>query len=602
MRLVHHIVADIEVGEGSNLAPLLLLWPAFGALRAVYVAACDDGDFDFRILEAAGKRQRINAAFAVLRRSRTQLVKRRLHALVLKRLAHAFAARRAAGKHQNAPSVLLPANEVGAHVVRPPAVIARAHAAHLGEQRRLQLFHRAQNRRQREHSRLPHRRKRLVLCQHQVLLFGQGLAAFQRRRNRLVKFARPAVHAGKERFRLVEHDNRAIHVIQNRLRLSVEQVDEFFKHAVAHTVLHLADRRAQFFTEAFHRAVFSRKNFRRGDFAVLQRQIRQRRFVVFLGSAFLGGGFLPRQRFQQQAGKLFRSLLRHGRFAGGRDDNLLHVALAALAHHVNRADGIQLVVKKLDAHRAQRVGGVYVDDPAAHGELPLALDHVFARVTRRKQPLDELVNRRHVAHAQRNGVSVKRLARHHAMEQRVRRGDDRARIAAQNLAHRLNAAVSHLAAGRHILIEGDFPCGEQAHAAAQQRGKILHRLRRAAFAVAQEKQRSARPRGQRAGRVRLLRARHAAGRDHRAALLAFLHHLLKRLVAFKHIKEKMRLHDSSFTMGLCPSPGNSHSCANAPCDFRFPPCFFPHSGRMASIPQRGTEFPAPSASLRAYSS
>ena len=31
-------------------------------------------------------------------------------------------------------------------------------------------------------------------------------------------------------------------------------------------------------------------------------------------------------------------------------------------------------------------------------------------------------------------------------------------------------------------------------------------------------------------------------------------------------------------------PGNSHSRASAPCDFRFPPCFFPHSGRMASIP------------------
>ena len=49
-------------------------------------------------------------------------------------------------------------------------------------------------------------------------------------------------------------------------------------------------------------------------------------------------------------------------------------------------------------------------------------------------------------------------------------------------------------------------------------------------------------------------------------------------------------------------PGNSHSRASAPCDFRFPPCFFPHSGRMASIPQQGTEFPAPSASLRAYGS
>ena len=31
-------------------------------------------------------------------------------------------------------------------------------------------------------------------------------------------------------------------------------------------------------------------------------------------------------------------------------------------------------------------------------------------------------------------------------------------------------------------------------------------------------------------------------------------------------------------------PGNSHSRASAPCDFRFPPCFFPHSGRMAPIP------------------
>ena len=29
-------------------------------------------------------------------------------------------------------------------------------------------------------------------------------------------------------------------------------------------------------------------------------------------------------------------------------------------------------------------------------------------------------------------------------------------------------------------------------------------------------------------------------------------------------------------------PGNSHSRASAPCDFRFPPCFFPHSGRMPS--------------------
>ena len=466
-------------------------------------------------------------------------------------MAHAFAARRAAGEHQNPPAVLLPAREIGAHVVRPSAVAA--HAAHRTEQRRLQLFHRAQNRRQREQGRLPHRCERLVLREHQAVLLGQRLAAFERRRNRLPKLAGSAVHAGKERFRLVEHDNRAVHVIQNRLRLRIEQVDEFFEHPVAHAVLHLADRRAQLFAEALHRAVFAGEGLRRGDFALLQRQIRQRCVVAFSALALFGDSFLSRQRLQQQPRQRFCARLRHGRFARGRDDDLLHIALTALAHHIDRADGIQLVVKKLDAHRAQRIGRVYVDDPAAHGELSLALDHVFPRVARRKQPLDQQVDRRHVAHTQGDRVSVERLARHHPMEHRVHRGDNRARLAAQRPAYRLDAAIGHLAAGRHILIERDFPRGEQAHAAAQQRGNILHRLRRAAFAVAQEEQRPARPHRQRAGRVRLLRARHAAGSDHRAAVLAFLRHLLKRLVAVEHIKEKMRLHGNSFTTGLCPS-------------------------------------------------
>ncbi len=60
--------------------------------------------------------------------------------------------------------------------------------------------------------------------------------------------------------------------------------------------------------------------------------------------------------------------LRFGRFAGGRDDNLRHVATPALAHHVAAAtDGITGV--KNSMRMALQSVGTHVDDPAAHAEI-----------------------------------------------------------------------------------------------------------------------------------------------------------------------------------------------------------------------------------------
>ena len=545
MRLVHDVVADVQVGEGGDLAALLLLRAALAPLGAVDVAAGDERQLHLRILEARGERQRIDAALAGRRRALAELVKRGRDALVLQRGAQAFAAGRAAGEHHDAPAVPHPAGDVRAHLARLSAVAARAHAAHLGKERGAQALHRAQDGGHRQQGMRAQRVHHLLLREHEIGLCGQRVAALERAPERLTELAGAAVHAGVERLRLIEHDDGPVHVIEQRLGLRVKQMDELFEHAPADALAQLTGGGAQVLLEALHGAALPGEGLGHGDLAVLERQVGERRLAILLLLRAGIGGLLALQQLDQPVGERVRPLERGGSLAGGRDDDLLQIALRALAHHVEQADGVDLVVEELHAHGVQAVRGVDVDDAAAQGELPLALDHVLTGIARAEQAAAQRVGGHGLAHAQADRMRVEQRARHDAVQQRIDGRDDGAGFAGDEALQRLDAPAGDLAAGGDLLIEGDLARGEAAHAAPEQGAHVLHGLRGGLFAVAQEQQRPAGLRGERAGEVGLLRSGQAGGGNDRAGLFALGEHLLKRLEAAQQVKQKMRLHESS---------------------------------------------------------
>ena len=264
---------------------------------------------------------------------------------------------------------------------------------------------------------------------------------------------------------------------------------------------------------ALHGAALSGECRRRGNLALLQRQIRQRRFLVAILCG-IHGARLALHRLSQQRCKAFCALRGHGRFARRGNHRLGQILLGALVHHVKLADGVDLIVKELHAHSAQAVRRIDIHDAAAHGELPPALDHELTRIAAGKQPLDQLIHRQHIAHAHADRVAGKDAARHQPVQQRIRRTDDGARFADDQLVQRLNAAARHLAAGGHFLIKRDLSGRKQADAAAHQRGEILHRRGSRALAVCKEQKRPARLLRQRARQMHFLRPGKPGRRNH----------------------------------------------------------------------------------------
>ena len=109
-----------------------------------------------------------------------------------------------------------------------------------------------------------------------------------------------------------------------------------------------------------------------------------------------------------------RLRLRHG-----QEDGLFHVFRAPLGDGVKIAHGVELVAEKLRAQRVFARGRIHVQNAAAQGELPHALDEARAGIARPRQPGDQIVHVVFRPAPQPHGGREQDLPRHRAQQQRV---------------------------------------------------------------------------------------------------------------------------------------------------------------------------------------
>ena len=118
----------------------------------------------------------------------------------------------------------------------------------------------------------------------------------------------------------------------------------------------------------------------------------------------------PRRALRVQ----MRLRLRHG-----QEDGLFHVFRAPLGDGVKIAHGVELVAEKLRAQRVFARGRIHVQNAAAQGELPHALDEARAGIARPRQPGDQIVHVVFRPAPQPHGRREQDLPRHRAQQQRV---------------------------------------------------------------------------------------------------------------------------------------------------------------------------------------
>ena len=150
----------------------------------------------------------------------------------------------------------------------------------------------------------------------------------------------------------------------------------------------------------------------------------------------------------------------------------------ALGHHIEAADGVDLVVEELDAQRVGLAHGIHVQNAAAQGALAPRLHQLDALVARVGQLLHQL--RRLHAHGvvDLNDVPAQPIRRHQPVHHRVRGQHQRRRFARGAVAQRLHAAKGHAVAGGRRLQKGQLPGRQAAHPAVQKQVQILRHAQR----------------------------------------------------------------------------------------------------------------------------
>ena len=82
-------------------------------------------------------------------------------------------------------------------------------------------------------------------------------------------------------------------------------------------------------------------------------------------------------------GQLFRIVVDD--FRRRRDGHLFQALSAPLGQQIEVGNGVQRVAPQLEAHRRRAVGGIHVDDPAPHRELPRPLNLIAPLIPRAHQ-------------------------------------------------------------------------------------------------------------------------------------------------------------------------------------------------------------------------
>jgi len=132
---------------------------------------------------------------------------------------------------------------------------------------------------------------------------------------------------------------------------------------------------------------------------------------------------------------------------GRRDAGVFHPGDAALTDAVKAANGIDLVVKKLNAKGVLCVGGEHVQNGAAHGALPLALHHGHPLIAGGQKPVDELLRGMAFAFGKVDLRSEEHRLGHAAVDQAVQADAEDPRAAMSQAVEGMQALPGALPAG-----------------------------------------------------------------------------------------------------------------------------------------------------------
>ncbi len=152
-------------------------------------------------------------------------------------------------------------------------------------------------------------------------------------------------------------------------------------------------------------------------------------------------------------------------FAGGDQFEFIDTARRALRLRIEGADRFQRVAEKIEPHRRARPRRVEIENAAAHG--------IFADIAHGRgadksvgfQPARDLVHRPHIARGKRERLLGDYLARRHALQECVDRGEHDAGIAARlcKSCQRRHTARGDGCVGRYPVIRQAIPGRERQH-------------------------------------------------------------------------------------------------------------------------------------------
>ena len=178
-----------------------------------------------------------------------------------------------------------------------------------------------------------------------------------------------------------------------------------------------------------------------------------------------------RVKLVRKTGRALRMQLRQC-FRDGQQHQLVRIFRAALSDEVEKAHGVHLVAEEFDADGLIIGGRINVQNSAADGELPHALDQRAAGIAGAHQTGRQLLRRAGRAGLQRQRGGKQQRFRHGAQGERFPCDDLHGRRAARKVVELAQALVLPAARDRGGVVEGQIARGEDGRFRAEKGGQL----------------------------------------------------------------------------------------------------------------------------------
>ena len=429
--LVHHVVAHLQIGEGGNLLARARAAAALLAVHAVDVGLGHQRKLDLRIEEATVQRQRKDHRLAGGQRLRKLCGVLRRAILLLQGLLQALAAGHAARQQCNLPAVLFPLLQIQRQLPDVRLVAGGVAALDLDQCLGPEVPLGAQKGIRDQHAAPVRTGEQLVVAHQQLRLDRQRIAALQCGHHQLLELQKAVLAALAQAFGLVEHEDRILHIVedgapgveqhrQDGLRTveaaaGLQRVDDLQKAAIP----------AAAQCDALLLAALLLLPRLRGLQKLLEGRKSELRLQLLL-AALLSLALIPLLQFEaQELCRLLALLPDEQELLGRIDAHRSPAGHGALGHHIEAADGIDLVVEELDAQRVGLADGIHVQDAAAQRALAAGLHQLHALVAGVGQQLHQVIGLHARRLVQLDHMIPEALRGQHAMQSRVHRHHQR---------------------------------------------------------------------------------------------------------------------------------------------------------------------------------